>query len=106
MFCSEICMQKALNEFHQFQCNIDAELNIQRNVLTMIVKCNSLFDGNRNEMEKFMASNMKKLITPFDFDISISSRSSERNIMLTQLCANNTVNWVDSIWNIYKLYHY
>lgn len=91
MFCSENCMQKSLNEFHQFECNIEDNPYIdlfQTNVLRMIIKCNALFEGGRKEMEKFMASNMKELLTPFDFDLSSKSSSSEKNIMLTQLCAN------------------
>lgn len=91
MFCTENCMQKAQNEFHQFECNIDDNPDIdlfQTNVLRMIVKCTSLFGGKQKELEKFIASNMKKLLTPFDFDLSSQSSLSEKNIMLTQLCDN------------------
>lgn len=72
MFCNENCMKKALNEFHQFECGIhdnpvfEKDYSCLPNILRMIVKCNSLFNYNKKEMEKFLTSNQ----TPFDFDLS------------------------------------
>lgn len=95
MFCNEICMKKAMNEFHQFECGIHnpdiGELHLY--AMRMIVKCYSLFDGDRTALEKFFMSNQKyvssSVITPFDFDLSDpTSLASEKNLMLTQVSKN------------------
>lgn len=95
MFCSDSCMDKAMKEFHQFECGFD-KLNAELLLfytMRMIVKCYSLFDGNRREMQKFIASNEKymsgALLTPFDFDLSDpTTLASQKNLMLTQICVN------------------
>lgn len=111
MFCNEICMEKALNEFHQFECGIHDNPKIDdldMYALRMIVKCYSLFDGDRTEMEKFFMANSKyvssSLLTPFDFDLTDpSSLASEKNLMLTQLCKNQQYRRVVIGYQIYKI---
>lgn len=111
MFCNEICMQKGMNEFHQFECGIDDNPEMEdlyMYALRMIVKCYSLFNGDRTEIEKFFMANAKyvssAVLTPFDFDLSDPcSLSSEKNLMLTQLCKNQQYKRVELRYQFYKI---
>lgn len=95
MFCNETCMKKALNEFHQFECGISDNPPVSNHCITplrMIMKCVSLFDGSRKEMEKFLSQNERQLVTPFDFSLeNPSSLSSERKLLLTQFCDHQQI---------------
>lgn len=110
MFCNEICMQKALKEFHQFECGVDnPEIDLlDIYTLRAIVKCYSLFDGERAQIENFFMSSHKyvssSVLTPFDFDLSDpTSVASERNLMLTQLCKTQQYEKRDCQYEFYKI---
>lgn len=110
MFCDDVCMQKAMKEFHQFECGIDNPVVdvLHMYALRMIAKCFSLFDGDRTKIENFLMSNQKyassSIVTPFDFDLSDpSSVSSEKNLMLTQLCNTQQYDKKDYEYEFYKI---
>ncbi|KAG4072399.1 hypothetical protein HA402_004331 [Bradysia odoriphaga] len=108
MFCDEICMEKAMNEFHQFECGIDNPFVDLLDIYTLrvLVKCYSLFDGDRTKIDTFFTSNhvSSSVLTPFDFDLSdTSSVSSERNLLLTQLCKTQQYDKKDCQHAFYKI---
>lgn len=90
MFCNEMCMKNAINEFHQFDCGIydnPVVPNQCLNALQIIMKCLPLFNGSSKELETFLERNQNQLVTPFDFSVhEPKSFLSEKNLLQIQSC--------------------
>lgn len=87
MFCNEICMKKAIAEFHQFECGITDNPTIPDHCYTalrMIMKCVSICDGSPKQMKEFLPQKMDKVITPFDSQLKDPySVASQKKLLLS-----------------------
>jgi SET domain len=92
MFCSGKCQEKAKKEFHQFECNVSGNPDLNFSYyLRAVVKCLRVFDYNVDELKKFLELN-KKIITVFDFDSSDPNDPSyEKNMILSTFSVQNSV---------------
>lgn len=92
MFCNEICMKKAIAEFHQFECGIADNPSIPSHCLTalrMIMKCVSICDGSPTQLNDLLPRTMDKLVTPFDFQLMDPlSAPSQKKLLLSHFCKN------------------
>lgn len=95
MFCSDDCQQKAMKDFHQFECNLPANPKMSIDYpIRMIVKCLSIFNFNIAELKKFLEKNSKQ-VTLFDFDFSDPSDNMyEKNMILVALSIRNTASYL------------
>lgn len=90
MFCSEKCQQTAMNEFHQFECNVADNPKMRIDfTMRLLVKCLNIFDYNVVEFRKFVEKN-KKPVTVFDFDFSKpDDENNLKNMILVMLSVQN-----------------
>lgn len=94
MFCSEKCRKTAMNEFHQFECNVhdNPELKITF-TLRMLLKCINVFDGDVKALQSFVEKN-KKHVTVFDFDFSNPEDPMyDKNMILVTLSVRNNAHY-------------
>lgn len=87
MFCDEICMKKALTEFHQFVCGISDNPSVPIQCCTalrMIMKGVAICDGSPKQLNEFLLVEMNKLVTPFDYPLKDPlSVSSQKKLLLS-----------------------
>ncbi|KAG4075380.1 hypothetical protein HA402_003171 [Bradysia odoriphaga] len=90
MFCSEKCQRTAMNEFHQFECNVHGNPTMKIDFhLRLLMKCLNVFDYNVPEFQKFVEKN-RKPVTVFDFDFSDPEEAmSLKNAILVMLSIQN-----------------
>lgn len=90
MFCSDKCQQNAMNEFHQYECNIIDNPKMKLDfTLRLLIKCLNIFDNDVSEFQKFVEGN-EKPATVFDFDFSNPDDPMYlKNMILVMLSVQN-----------------
>lgn len=95
MYCSMACMTKDKQKFHQFECGIDdnpEDQHLDYNPLKILLHILAQFDGNVDEMKKFLNSNRKPSCV-FDFDFSNKDDPMfEKNMILATLSMSHNMN--------------
>lgn len=95
MYCSKECMTEDKKKFHQFECGIDdnpIEQGLDYNPLKILMHILAEFDGNVDEMKKFLITN-KKAKCVFDFDLSNKDDPMFRkNMILATLSMSHNMN--------------
>ncbi len=95
MYCSVECMTKDKKKFHQYECGINdnpVDQHIDFNPLKIFVHILDQFDGNVDEMKKFLDAN-RKASCVFDFDFSDKDDPMfEKNMILATLSMSHAMN--------------
>lgn len=99
MFCNEICMKKAIAEFHQFECGITDNPSIPTHCVTalrMILKGISICDSSPKQLKDIFPRTMNELVTPFDFQLKDPlSVSSQKKLLLSQFSKHQRFGCMD-----------
>lgn len=100
MYCSEECMSMDKKKFHQFECGIDdnpVDEHLDYNPLKIFMHILAQFDGNIDEMKKFLEAN-KQPKSVFDFDLSNKNDPMyNKNMILATLSMSHNMNCADSV---------
>jgi SET and MYND domain-containing protein 4 len=108
MFCSTACMQKAEENFHNFECEIIEILHksgIMQMAMRVFLQALNMFDGSVEKLEKFLENYEKSSTSVFDFNFSATQKDEKenaRNFLASLYClARSGKNSNDSPKNIF-----